>query len=257
MAARPHRSTFMRIAILSDIHGNLVALEAVLADLAQRAPDITVNLGDCATGPLWPLETIELLDSLRLPTVRGNHDRWIAELPAGKRSGSVAFTHDALSAAHRARLGALPASLLLETDVLAVHGSLVRDTGYLMEDTVNGRLLRVTQAELARRLGDVRASLVLCGHSHHAGLAFAIGGRTVVNPGSVGCPRYADNSNPFDAEAGSPLAQYAVATRRAERWSVELIALDYDWHLVVQQAVRNGRSDWARGFFAHREADPQ
>lgn len=48
----------MRIAVLSDIHGNLPALEAVLADLRAHAPDLVVNLGDCATGPLWPRETM-------------------------------------------------------------------------------------------------------------------------------------------------------------------------------------------------------
>jgi predicted phosphodiesterase len=69
----------MRLAILSDIHGNLLALEAVLADLKTRSVDATVNLGDCVTNPLWPRETLELLDTLSLPTVRGNHDRWIAE----------------------------------------------------------------------------------------------------------------------------------------------------------------------------------
>jgi predicted phosphodiesterase len=64
----------MRLAVISDVHGNLPALEAVVADIKKRQVDSTVNLGDCVTSPLWPKETFEALQSLGLPTVRGNHD---------------------------------------------------------------------------------------------------------------------------------------------------------------------------------------
>ena len=54
----------MRIAVISDIHGNLRALEGVLHNISERSVDLTVNLGDCVTSPLWPRETLELLDTL-------------------------------------------------------------------------------------------------------------------------------------------------------------------------------------------------
>ena len=57
----------MRIAVISDIHGNLPALDAVLTDIKERGTDLTVNLGDCVTSPLWPKETFEVLQSLALP----------------------------------------------------------------------------------------------------------------------------------------------------------------------------------------------
>lgn len=63
----------MRLAVMSDVHGNLPALEAAMVDIARRAPDSIVNLADCVTNPLWPSETLEELESLALPTVRGNH----------------------------------------------------------------------------------------------------------------------------------------------------------------------------------------
>lgn len=69
-----------------------------------------------------------------------------------------------------------------------------------------------------------------------------------MNPGSVGCPRYADNEEPLLAEPSSPHARYAVATRRGTRWSVELVVLDYDWSVVADRARANGRPDWAAGF---------
>ena len=50
----------MRLAVIADVHGNLIALETVLADIARRGSDLIVNLGDCVTSPLWPRETYEL-----------------------------------------------------------------------------------------------------------------------------------------------------------------------------------------------------
>ena len=238
----------MRLGVISDVHGNLIALETVLADLRGRAPDAVINLGDCVTSPLWPRETWELLETFKYPTVRGNHDRWLAQAERAKRSRTVAFTHGALTDAQVAALGALPASITLEDRVLAVHGSLERDTEYLLEEAVDGRLAPVTGVVLGQRLGSTTAGLVLCGHSHHQHMAAAPGGRIVVNPGSVGCPRYADNDEPLIAEAASPHARYAVATRRGTRWSVEMIALDYDWSVVAERARANGRGDWAAGF---------
>ncbi len=113
----------MRLAVISDIHGNLAALEAVLADIRARGVDRTVNLGDCITSPLWPKETFEALQSLALPTVRGNHDRWIEELPEDKLSPADRFARDALTAEQRLALHKLPAQLRLDDGILACHGT--------------------------------------------------------------------------------------------------------------------------------------
>jgi len=66
-------------AVISHIHGNLLALEAVIADIGTRGVDATVNLGDSVAGPLWPSETAECLVASAFPTVRGNHDRWMLD----------------------------------------------------------------------------------------------------------------------------------------------------------------------------------
>ena len=65
----------MKIAALSDIHGNLPALEAVLDDIERQGADVIVNLGDILSGPLYPSQTADRLMQLGLPTIRGNHDR--------------------------------------------------------------------------------------------------------------------------------------------------------------------------------------
>lgn len=93
----------MRIAVLADIHGNVLALDAVLDDLRQRGgADLIVNLGDCVSGPLWPRETMERLEALDLPTVRGNHDRRVARDTADETMWpSDRYAQDRLTAAQR------------------------------------------------------------------------------------------------------------------------------------------------------------
>ena len=238
----------MRLAVISDVHGNLVALETVLADIDLRAPDAIVNLGDCVTSPLWPRETLELLEARALPAVRGNHDRLMVEEPKKGTTPSIVFTRESLTAAQRQRLASLPATLELTENILAVHGTPASDSEYLLEDKVEGRLSRATRETIDMRLATKSAGLILCGHSHAQGAANASGNRLVVNPGSVGCPRYADDESPELAEASSPHARYALLTLRGRRWSVEFYALAYDWDLVAQRARDNDRPDWARGF---------
>ena len=237
----------MRIGIISDIHGNLVALEAVLADLRPRGTDFTINLGDCVTGPLWPRETIELLDTLSLQTVRGNHDRYLIEKEK-EDAPMIAFTRSQLTDEQRSALGNLPDKLELSGGILAVHGTLESDTDYLLEDLVEGRLALATSATLGERLSSISAGLVLCGHSHNQHMAQVRGSVVVLNPGSVGEPRYAGNPYPHVAEAGSPHARYAIATARGEKWQCEMHAVPYDWEPVVMRAGESGFELWANGF---------
>ena len=79
----------MRIAVLSDIHGNLEALKAVLRDLADRRVDTIVNLGDSLSGPLQPSETAAFLMAQPWPQLAGNHERQLLDF-APERRGSVA-----------------------------------------------------------------------------------------------------------------------------------------------------------------------
>src|SRR5580704_2585576 len=89
----------MRIAVIADVHGNLFALEAVLNDLRQHSPDVTVDLGDCVSGPLRPFETAELLMSRQFLTVRGNHDR-IVTGPRAEMGRHNIFSADRINERH-------------------------------------------------------------------------------------------------------------------------------------------------------------
>jgi predicted phosphodiesterase len=238
----------MRLAIISDIHGNLLALEAVLADIKARGADLIVNCGDLCTSPLWPRETFDLLDTLRLPTVRGNHDRWIAELPPDKMSPSLIYTRAALTPRQQEALGQLPTTLRPVNGVFMCHGTPASDYEYLLEEQVDGRLALSRPDLIASKLDGIAADLVLCGHSHNPQLVMAANGSLVINPGSVGCPNFADNPQVSLNNARAPHARYAIATQRAGRWSADLIALAYDWDAAAARALANGRPDWAQSY---------
>ncbi|MDX3900992.1 MAG: metallophosphoesterase family protein [Sphingobium sp.] len=236
-----------RIAILSDIHGNLPALEAVLADVAARGVTMTVNLGDILSGPLFPGETADRLIPLALSTIRGNHERQLLTLGRDQMGPSDRHAADRLSPAHWAWIAALPETLTPCADVHMVHGAPGSDLLYFLDSVTPAGIRHATPDEIATRAGDVQAGLILCGHTHLAGEARLADGRLVVNPGSVGLPAYADDQPwPHVMETGSPHARYAIATRAQGRWSVEQVAVDYDWESAARRAEANQRPDWAR-----------
>ena len=127
----------MRLAILADIHGNVLALEAVMAQLREDAPDLVVNLGDCFSGPLWPRETAEILLAQRWPTVRGNCDRYLVEQARPDMGASDRYAHDHLTDDHRAWLRRLPATQMVD-DILLLHARPDADDAYLFENLENG-----------------------------------------------------------------------------------------------------------------------
>ena len=149
----------MRIAVLADIHGNVLALEAVLTDLERRGgADLTVDLGDCASGPLWPRETMERLIRLGALTTRGNHDRQMATLSQSEMNASDRFAFGELTPEQRVRLGSLPMTLTPVPSVLACHATPTRDDAYLIDEIERGRLVRAAPGVIAGRLGDLRTA---------------------------------------------------------------------------------------------------
>lgn len=236
----------MRIAVLSDIHGNLWALDAVLADLARRNVDVTVNLGDILSGPLLPAETAERLMALGLPSIRGNHERQVLEHDPARMGASDRWAHDHIAPAHREWIASLPASLRLQDDVLLVHGTPGSDLIYWMESVEEAGQRAATYAEVLERAGEARASLILCGHTHVPRSVLLEDGRLVVNPGSVGLQAYADDHPfPHKAENGTPHARYAIVERSGGGWAVEQYAVPYDWEAAALVAERHGRPEWA------------
>ena len=142
----------MRIAILADAHGNILALRAVLADLRTAAPDLLVNLGDVATGPFDPAGSADIQMALGCPTVAGNHERDLLE---GSDAGpSVAFARPFLSQAHLQWIGTMPETLsLADKQVFACHGSPAGgDLDYLLDDVSSGHAVLAPEAASGPRL---------------------------------------------------------------------------------------------------------
>src|ERR1035441_2453665 len=156
----------MRIAVISDIHGNLPALEAVVHDMSRRSPDIVINLGDHLSGPLWPAETADLLMSrCGWTQIRGNHDRQLVNLSPAAMSQSDAAAFEHLSPAHKRWLSALPSTCIVADNLLLCHGTPESDLEYPLEDVSSGFPRLCGTAVIRLRMGPTSRA-ILCGHSH-------------------------------------------------------------------------------------------
>jgi putative phosphoesterase len=179
-----------RIAVLSDIHGVLPSLEAVLAEPDVRSADLIVLTGDLAAGP-QPVETLDALSALgdRALWVRGNADRELVTLAAG---GSTTipdpiapWAAEQLRPDQLTRLAGLPLSATVDIDglgtVLFCHATPRDDEEVVLVDSSLDRWTEVLSTL------DARVSTVVCGHTHMP-FARLADRRLVVNPGSVGMP---------------------------------------------------------------------
>ena len=130
----------MRLAVISDVHGNLPALEAVLAAIGADGADLVVNLGDLLSGYVQPAETADRLIELGLPTVRGNHERQLLTQPVEIQGMADRVTAELLSEHHRLWMSSLPMTLQPAPGVLAFHGSPTDDLQYLMHTVEPARV---------------------------------------------------------------------------------------------------------------------
>jgi len=230
--------------LISDLHGNRLALEAVLEDLEEAGIDRLVCLGDVAAGP-EPRATIERLQALECPVVVGNWDCWLLEgmphLPgeAGpKLRDQGDWSAGQLGEAEQAFLASLPPHVELNLDgaaVLCVHGSPRSTTDDIQATTPD--------AELAEMLAGTEPAFLAAGHTH-VQLASQTGSTLIVNPGSVGLPF---NSWPVNgALKVSPWAEYAILTIDEGLIATELRRVSYDISALLEVARESGmpHTEW-------------
>jgi predicted phosphodiesterase len=168
------------LAVLYDIHGNLVALDEVLRDAEAAGAGAYLLGGDFASWSPWPKETIERLRGLPNTTwVRGNGERWLREPPADRPEVMQALSeHDSGLGTDEGWLYSLQAHFE-QDDVLYVHGSPISDVESFAPQA---------RADDERLLGGVRDKTVVFGHSHLQFRRPGPNGTTLINPGSAGMP---------------------------------------------------------------------
>jgi hypothetical protein len=209
-------------------------------------------LGDLFSGPLWPRETAELLMTLGVPTIRGNHERHMLDCAHRRGGASDQYAYEELTSAQREWARALPATLRLASDVFLCHATPNDDLTYLLEDGATGALR--PRDEIRRLCGDVRSGLLMCGHSHLPWAVRLPDGPTIVNDGSVGLPAFSgDLPEPHVHETGAPHARYAMVEGQGDTWHAALHAVTYDWNAAIARARANGRADWARWLLGRAE----
>lgn len=238
----------MRIALFSDIHANLPALQAVLADIDHEKPDAIYCLGDLVGYNIWPNEVCKTIRERGIPTIAGNYDQGIGK--AGNDCGcaykteedkangaiSIAYTNEVINEKERSFLRTLPAHIRVEyklneddMHLLLVHGSPRRINEYLFEDR--------DEKSLQRILKDANADILCFGHTHKPYHRILEDNETdstkyrhAINIGSVGKPKDGDTRACYvilhiDSE---------VSASNKDALKVEFKRVEYD----VEQAAR-------------------
>jgi len=244
------------IGVLSDIHANVWALEAVLEDARRRGVAILVNLGDSLWGPLAPRATYNLLLRTDIAaTIRGNQDRMLWEADPNSRT-ALPWVLDDLGAGPVNWLRTLPAVATLGDDILLCHGTPSSDSVYLLEEMTSGRPPLRRPPGISKLLGNT-PPVILCGHTHVPRCVRLPDGRLIVNPGSVGLPaHHANDPVPHVMESYSPHAQYATLDHSSRGWNVSLHRVPYDFQTAAKQARQLKCEDWARGLESGWMIDP-
>lgn len=226
----------MRLAVLSDVHGNAVALDAVLADIVTQSVDATLCLGDHVSGPMDPAGVAERLMTLDGPMIAGNHDRWVIELRQSGQGTVDRFAAEQLSEVQHKWLAALPATAVFNNEIFLCHGTPASDEQNWIDGWYTGRAAILPDEEWVTSAAEgIEYPIMLCGHTHLARSVRLRDGRRIINPGAVG----------FQLVHGSPDARYAVIERRGGRWFTTLRVVEYDHEAAAAQVVANGFAAWA------------
>lgn len=212
----------MRIALISDIHANLQAFNAVLQHMKKQKIDAVWNMGDLVGFGAYPNEVTRIVRRGEVWSISGNIDKAVLrvkkqekdeqmERPDTEMWQALSWTYHQLSPKNRRYLKKLPGKMRVRGNglsILAVHASPASKEEPLLPDTPEERLRELAQV--------AESDLVLVGHSHFP-FSRQVEGAWFVNPGSVG--------RPLD---GDPRASYAILDLRKKSIAVEHYRVDYD-----------------------------
>lgn len=235
---QPTSSKPFTVAVLADIHGNLAALRAVLADLATQSYDQLVIAGDLVMNGPHPKETLACVRALQVPTLFGETDRAVVE--ARSDNALACWTAEHIGAEGVAYLDTLsfshsimpPQQASPEAELLIVHATPTNAAAFLVlqPNSLDSRCSTPTpEAEVSALIGSAHARLILHGHLHYASSGW-VGGQHVISIGAVGFP--------FD---GNQEAAYALATWDGRRWEITHRRVSYDYESVIATVICSGQ----------------
>ena len=221
----------MKFAAIADIHGNIAALEAVLADIEKEAVDQIVVLGDIINCSPDSKACWDRIQALGCPVLRGNHERYVFDLDSPdapelwhtERFKPVQWTHKQFTKSERQQMADLPASLKLPEieDVLFVHSTIRSDSENMPPSTP-----RDVAAEM---FAGTKESLILRGHNHLF-FDYRFAEQQVICVGSTGLPLM-----------GNTLAQYTLFEQQASgNWQHTFKNVEYDVESTIQQFYDSG-----------------
>ena len=216
----------MRIAIISDIHSNIHALDAVLADIEAKGVDSVYATGDLVGYLPYPNEVVNRIREKNIPSIRGNHDdvigkgkhfsqEEVAEMDMLQQQGNASsvYTNNTISQENRRYLSELPDHLVIDLagiKVRLVHGSLDRIDEYLYEE--DDKLAQVAES--------FEEDVLVFGHTH---IPFVkkINGKSFINAGSVGKPKH-----------GNSKGAYVLLAHDDKGFKAEIVEVFYDLSII-------------------------
>ncbi len=228
----------MKIAIISDIHGNYIALQRCLEHAREQKADAYIFLGDYLGEFSYPQKTLEILYEMRNKFscifLRGNkEDYWInrrKDINCDWKNGNssimaMIYNYDNLKAADIDFFASMPISQRIQFDgmepVLACHGTPFANNKKLLPD--DEKLLEIVR--------ECEEKYIVCGHTHMQGFVYN-GEKKVMNAGAVGVPLKSPHKT-----------QYMILTSEGREWNYNFFSLEYDVKKVVEELHESGLWD--------------
>ena len=233
----------MKYALISDIHANLPALEAVLGDIDQRQVDAIYHLGDLTGYAPWPNEVVSLLRQREIPGVAGNYDSTVAtdykhcgcraDSPHEEELSHISYewTRQHVSRATKSYLRSLPFRIDIRPfgghvagpSLVLLHGNQTLNTVYVTEDRPDDFLTK-----MAVGVGASAGDVICFGHTHKPWQR-VVNSVRFVNTGSVGRPK-----------DGDPRACYAIVTADGGQLTAEFVRVSYDIERAAREIISSG-----------------
>lgn len=237
-------NTINVMAVISDVHSNAFALEAVLQDIDSRGINSIVNLGDTLFGPVDPIRTAELLmNRSNIMNIMGNCDRYL--LQEHMDSATFQYVKPLLTNEILNWIYSFKQSIVFE-DLLFCHGTPFSDDRYMLEEVLPSGVQDKCVEDLITDYESIAERYIFCGHSHLQKSVWLPSGKVIVNPGSVGLPAYFEElPYPHFMESMTPHAKYLIISRVGHSWKLEHVLVPYHYELAALMADQNHREDYS------------